>query len=164
MERSAHCPRGQKQTAPPERMTMAGESKTATVPGASRRIIRPAATFINYNPYIYYPKEISLTLSTLLLVPLEDTVVFPHMTVTLPVDVGEEDQVLLVPMHENNYASVGTVGEVVDRVRLPGGGHAVVVNGLHRGVLGAAAGDPFGRLRVQVEERPDDHPRTGRVQ
>jgi len=29
-------------------------------------------------------------LSTLLLVPLEDVVVFPNMTVTLSVDVGEE--------------------------------------------------------------------------
>src|SRR5438552_2898284 len=91
-------------------------------------------------------------------------VVFPHMTVTLPVDVGDEDRILLVPRHENDYASVGTVSEVIERVRMPGGGHAIVVNGLHRGILGAAAGDPFGRLRVEVEERPDDRPRTGRVQ
>jgi ATP-dependent Lon protease len=103
-------------------------------------------------------------LSTLLLVPLEDTVVFPHMTVTLPSDVGEEDRVLVVPRHETDYASVGTVAEVVERVRLPGGGHAVVLSGLHRGVLGAAAADPFGQLRVEVDERPDDHPRTGAVQ
>ena len=38
---------------------------------------------------------------------------------------------------------------------LPGGGRAVVLNGLHRGVLGAAESDR-GRLRVEVEERPDE--------
>ena len=61
-------------------------------------------------------------MSKLLLVPLEDLVVFPNMNVTLTVDVGEEEQVLLVPQHENEYAAVGTVAEVTDRVRLPGGG------------------------------------------
>ena len=91
----------------------------------------------------------------LLLIPLEDSVVFPHMTVTLTVDTGDEEHVLLVPNHENEYASVGTVAEVVESVRLPGGGRAVVLNGLHRGVLGAAESDPRGRLRVEVEERPD---------
>ena len=103
-------------------------------------------------------------MKTYLLVPLEDTVVFPHMTVTLPVDVGDEERVLLVPRHENDYAAVGTIAEVLESVRLPGGGHAVVLNGLHRGVLGAAQSDPLGQLRVDVDERPDDRPRTGRVQ
>jgi ATP-dependent Lon protease len=92
----------------------------------------------------------------LLLIPLEDSVVFPHMTVTLTVDTAGEERVLLVPNHENEYASVGTVAEVVESVRLPGGGRAVVLNGLHRGVLGAAESDARGRLRVEVEERPDD--------
>src|SRR5689334_18469957 len=86
------------------------------------------------------------------------------MTVTLTVDAGDEAHVLLVPRHENEYAKVGTVAEVVERVRLPGGGHAVVLSGLHRGILGAAQSDPLGRLRVDVEERPDEKPRTGRVQ
>ncbi len=102
-------------------------------------------------------------MSTYLLVPLEDTVVFPYMTVTLPTDVGEEAQVLLVPRHEQEYAGVGTVAEVVEQVRLPGGGHAAVLNGLHRAVLGAAQSDPFGLLRVEAEDQPDDHPRTGRI-
>jgi ATP-dependent Lon protease len=94
----------------------------------------------------------------LLLVPLEDIVVFPNMTVTLTVDVGEEDQVLLVPRHETDYAQVGTVASVGDRVRLPGGVSAVALEGLHRGVAGAAETDPTGRLRVEVEERPDENP------
>ncbi len=94
-------------------------------------------------------------MSTMLLVPLEDIVVFPNMNVTLTVDVGSEERVLLVPRHENDYASVGTVAEVTDRVRLPGGGRAVALNGLHRGVIGAAETDAQGVLRVHVEERPD---------
>ena len=49
------------------------------------------------------------------------------MNVTLTVDVGSEERVLLVPRHENDYASVGTVAEVTDRVRLPGGGRAVAL-------------------------------------
>jgi ATP-dependent Lon protease len=102
--------------------------------------------------------ESELNLSDLLLVPLEDTVVFPGMTVTLTVDTGDEDRVLLVPKHEDEYAKVGTVAEVADRVRLPGGGRAVALTGLHRAVIGAAHTDALGRLRVEVEERPDDNP------
>ena len=91
----------------------------------------------------------------MLLVPLEDIVVFPNMNVTLTVDVGAEQRVLLVPRHENDYASVGTVAEVTDRVRLPGGGRAVALSGLHRGIAGAAQTDAQGSLRVEVDERPD---------
>src|SRR4029079_7925026 len=69
-----------------------------------------------------------------------------------------EDRVLLVPRHESEYAKVGTVAEVVDRVRLPGGAEAVAFNGLHRAVIGAAHTDSLGRLRVEVEERPDENP------
>jgi ATP-dependent Lon protease len=99
----------------------------------------------------------------LLLVPLEDLVVFPNMNVTLTVDVGDEDRVLLVPKHEDEYAKVGTVAEVTDRIRLPGGGRAVALNGLHRGIAGAAGSDSQGRLFVDVEERPDPETSDGRI-
>jgi ATP-dependent Lon protease len=99
----------------------------------------------------------------LLLVPLEDLVVFPNMNVTLTVDVGDEDRVLLVPKHEDGYAKIGTVAEVTDRIRLPGGGRAVALNGLHRGVAGAASTDAQGRLFVEVEERPDEASADGRI-
>ena len=56
-------------------------------------------------------------MSKLLLIPLDDTVVFPNMTVTLTVDTGEQERVLLVPRHEGEYAQVGTVADVTDRVR-----------------------------------------------
>jgi ATP-dependent Lon protease len=97
-------------------------------------------------------------LTDLLLVPLEDTVVFPGMNVTLTVDVGDEDRVVLVPRHESEYAAVGTVAEVTDRVRMRGGVRAVTLEGLHRGVIGAAHSDALGRLRAEVEERADENP------
>src|SRR5579859_329318 len=81
------------------------------------------------------------------------------MTVTLTVDTGDETEVLLVPQHEQEYAKVGTVARVDERVRLPrGAGSAVVLTGLHRGVIGAAHTDPQGNLRVEVEEAEDENP------
>lgn len=97
-------------------------------------------------------------MTSLLLVPLDDTVVFPTMDVTLPVDVGDEERVLLIPRHENEFAAVGTVAEVTDVVRMPGGARAVQLSGVSRGVAGAAHSDHAGRLRVEVEERVDDVP------
>src|SRR5881398_506484 len=97
-------------------------------------------------------------LSTLLLVPLDDTVVFPNMNVTITADVGDEERVLLVPRHNGEYAKVGTVAEVSERVRLPGGVAAVSLVGLHRGIAGAAHTDAQGRLRVEVQEQPDVAP------
>jgi ATP-dependent Lon protease len=102
-------------------------------------------------------------LTRLLLIPLEDTVVFPNMTVTLTVDAGDEEQVLLVPVHGSDYANVGTIAEVIERVRLPGGINAVALNGLHRAVIGAAESDPSGRLRADADEHPDDTPGDGRT-
>jgi ATP-dependent Lon protease len=98
---------------------------------------------------------VRLVVSKLLLVPLDDIVVFPNMNVTLTVDVGDEERVLLVPKHDGEYAPVGTVARVTDRVKLPGGATAVAVEGLFRGVAGAAETDPQGRLFVEVEDHPD---------
>ncbi len=97
------------------------------------------------------------------LVPLDDTVVFPSMTVTLSVDVGDDGRVFLVPRHGKDYAPVGVVAEVVEQARLPGGGRAVVLTGLHRGVAGAARGDPSGHLVVEVEATPDRTPPPSRT-
>jgi ATP-dependent Lon protease len=102
-------------------------------------------------------------METLLLVPVDDSVVFPNMTVTLTVDVGDEERVLLVPRENGEFASVGTVAEVSEHVRLPGGGHAVALTGLHRGVAGVANTDPAGDLRVEVTPHPDDEPVDGRT-
>ncbi|MEA2383755.1 MAG: ATP-dependent Lon protease, partial [Solirubrobacteraceae bacterium] len=101
--------------------------------------------------------------STLLLIPLDDTVVFPTMDVTLPVDPGEEEQVLLVPRHEGEYARVGTIARVANRLRLPGGARGAHFEGVARGVAGAAHTDASGQLRVEVAEHPDDVPVDGRT-
>ncbi len=102
-------------------------------------------------------------MTSLLLLPLDDTVVFPTMDVTLPVDTGEEERVLLIPRHDGEFAKVGTIAEVTDHVRLPGGGRAVTLAGVARGVAGAAHTDHAGRLRIEVTERPDDVPVDGRT-
>src|SRR4051794_41248744 len=100
-------------------------------------------------------------MTSLLLVPLDDTVVFPTMDVTLPVDAGDEERVLLIPRHDGEFAKVGTIAQVTDRVRLPGGGRAVALSGVTRGVAGAAHSDHAGRLRVDVSEHPATSPSTG---
>src|SRR5918997_261154 len=100
---------------------------------------------------------------TLLLIPVDDSVVFPNMSVTLAVEVGDAERIVLVPRKGEEFASVGTVANVVDRVRLPGGGRAVALDGAYRGRIGAASTDSAGALRVEVEPRPDDVPVDGRT-
>src|SRR3989440_4326710 len=85
------------------------------------------------------------------------------MDLTLAVDAGTDERVLLIPRHETEFAKVGTVAEVADRIRLPGGARAVALRGLHRGVLGAAQTGPDGELRVEVEPHPDGVPVDGRT-
>jgi ATP-dependent Lon protease len=92
------------------------------------------------------------------LIPLDDTVVFPNMGITLTVDVGDDERVVLVPRHENEFLEVGTIAEVTEQIRLPGGGRAVAISGEHRALIGAAQTGPGGELRVEVDERPDDVP------
>src|ERR671919_620488 len=102
-------------------------------------------------------------METLLLVPVDDSVVFPNMTITLAIDVGDEERVVLVPRKGDEFAGVGTVANVVERVRLPGGGRAVAIEGAHRARIGAARTDASGTLRVEVDPHPDDVPVDGRT-
>jgi ATP-dependent Lon protease len=97
-------------------------------------------------------------MSRLRIVPLDDAVIFPGMPITLPVDVGGDTHVLLIPRQQTTYARVGVVAEVEGRVRLPGQGSAVSLTALHRAVPGVAATDADGVLRVEAEERPDQTP------
>src|SRR6195256_5720501 len=92
------------------------------------------------------------------LIPLDDTVVFPNMGITLTVDVGDDERVVLVPRHDNEFLEVGTVAEVSEQIRLPGGGRAVAISGEHRALIGAPQTGPAGELRVEVDERPDEVP------
>ncbi len=97
-------------------------------------------------------------MSTYLLIPLEDTVVFPNMNITLPIDVGDEERVLLVPTKDGEYAKVGVLADVVEVTQLPRGITAVSLVAQERAVLGAAQTDTDGRLRVSVEEHEEIAP------
>jgi len=99
-------------------------------------------------------------MNRLRIVPLDDSVVFPGMPVTLPVEVGSDEQVLLVPRRDNTYASVGVVADVSERLRVSGRGLAVSLMGVHRATLGGASADQDGVLRVDYEARPDATPAT----
>ncbi len=105
----------------------------------------------------------NLILENLILVPLEDSILFPGMTATLAVETGDEERVLLVPRTDGEFASVGTVANVVERMRIPGGGTAVVVEGVARGVPGAAHTDSSGTLRVEVTVHEDVEPNDDNV-
>ena len=85
------------------------------------------------------------------------------MGITLTVDVGDDERVVLVPRHENEFLEVGTVADVDEQIRLPGGGRAVAISGQHRALIGAAQTGAGGELRVEVDERPDEVPVDGRT-
>src|SRR3990170_638442 len=98
-------------------------------------------------------------MSRLRLVPLDDAVILPGMTVTLQLeDVGSDTRVLLVPRQGQVFARVGVVAEVSHRVRLSDLSAALSLVGLQRGIPGAAEADKDGVLRVTVDERPDQVP------
>jgi ATP-dependent Lon protease len=94
-------------------------------------------------------------MNSLTLISLDDTVVLPGMPLTLAIDVGDDTRVLLMPRRDGQYAKVGIVADVAERVKLPGRGVAVSLTTLHRGIPGAAQTDRHGRLRVEVDDRPD---------
>src|SRR6266540_446606 len=99
----------------------------------------------------------------LLLIPLDDTVLFPNMTATIAADVGDEKRVLVVPRRGEGFADVGTVAEVIDTARVPGAGAVATQGGLHRGVAGAATPGPDGRLLIEVAEIHDGTPTDERT-
>ena len=104
-----------------------------------------------------------MTTKNLRLIPLDDVVVFPNMGLTLTIEVGDDERVVLVPRHENEFVDVGLIADVVEHVRLPAGGRAVTVNGVHRALIGAGHTGPGGELRVEVEEKPDTTPVDGKT-
>ncbi|HYC80589.1 MAG TPA: endopeptidase La, partial [Solirubrobacterales bacterium] len=94
------------------------------------------------------------------LIPLDDAIVFPTVTATLPIDVGDEERVFLLPRREGEYGRVGVVAEVIEHGVSRRGAPLATVVGLHRGLAGAAQagdGDPE-HLRVDVQEIHDGHP------
>src|SRR6476469_6139836 len=102
-----------------------------------------------------------------LLVPLDDALVFPGVSATLPIDTGEEEQVFLLPRSDGEYGRVGVVAEVIERGHSRGGSPAATVVGLHRGLAGAAVPGEEGEgdaLRIDVQEVHDGHPEDEHTQ
>jgi ATP-dependent Lon protease len=93
-----------------------------------------------------------------LLIPLDDAIVFPTVTATLPIDVGEEDRVFLIPRRDGEYGRVGVVAEVIEHGVSRRGNPVATVVGLHRGLAGAAQAGEGDALRVEVQEIRDGHP------
>jgi ATP-dependent Lon protease len=94
-----------------------------------------------------------------LLIPLDEAIVFPTVTATLPIDVGDEDRAFLLPRNDGEFGRVGVVAEVLERGRSRRGAPVATVLGLHRGLAGAAvAGEDGDSLRIEVQELHDGHP------
>jgi ATP-dependent Lon protease len=94
----------------------------------------------------------------LLLIPLDDSIIFPGMTVTIAADPGDAQRVFVLARHDGEYANIGTVADVVETGRLPGGITAVTLTGLHRGRAGTASSGPNGQLLIDVEKLTDSTP------
>jgi ATP-dependent Lon protease len=93
-----------------------------------------------------------------LLIPLDEAIVFPTVTATLPIDVGEEERVFLIPRRDGEYGRIGVVAEVIETGHSRRGRPIATVVGLHRGLAGAAQAGEGDALRVEVQEIRDGHP------
>ncbi|MFI6680223.1 endopeptidase La [Kribbella sp. NPDC050470] len=92
--------------------------------------------------------------------PLDDAVVLPGMVVPVrltdtearaAIDAAQaagQDQVLLVPRLDGKYAKAGTLGEIEQIGRLPGGAQAAVIRGTSRVLIGAGTTGPGAALWV----------------
>ncbi|MEV4312311.1 endopeptidase La [Actinocrispum sp. NPDC049592] len=94
--------------------------------------------------------------------PLDDVVVLPGMVVPVRLAEAEaraaidaaqasgQSKVLLVPRLEGKYAKAGTVGEIEQIGRLPGGQQAAVVRGTGRARIGSGTTGPGAALWVEA--------------
>jgi ATP-dependent Lon protease len=94
--------------------------------------------------------------------PLDDVVVLPGMVVPVrladpearaAIDAAQasgEDKVLLVPRLDGKYAKAGTLGEIEQIGRLPGGAQAAVIRGTSRVLIGAGTTGPGAALWVSA--------------
>src|SRR3954447_3889483 len=93
------------------------------------------------------------------LIPLDEAIVFPTVTATLPIDVGDDERVFLMPSRDGEFGRVGVVAEVIETGVGRRGRPVATVVGLHRGLIagGAQPGEDE-TLRVEVQEIRDGHP------
>src|SRR6186997_2201525 len=87
------------------------------------------------------------------LIALDDAIVFPTVTATLPIDVGDEERVFLIPRREGEYGRVGVVAEVIETGLSRRGRPVATLLGLHRGLIaGGAQADADEHTRELVRE------------
>src|SRR5579859_5981664 len=103
--------------------------------------------------------------------PMDDVVVLPHMTVTLAVE-GDSQRaaieaarqgsrlVLLVPRLDGKFGSIGTVARLGDSGELPTGAEAFMIRGEYRARLGGGQADIAGALWVKADPILDPDPPT----
>src|SRR6266705_5969940 len=92
----------------------------------------------------------------LLLIPLDEAIIFPAVTATLPIDPGDEERVFLLPRRNSEFRRVGVVAEVIERGQLPNGTPVATVVGLFRGLAAGPAASGVGdELRIEVQEIHD---------
>jgi ATP-dependent Lon protease len=100
------------------------------------------------------------------LLPLDDRVILPHMTVPVAVDSENaraailaarqtDGLVVLVPRIDGHFARLGTIAHIDESGRLPDGRQASVLRGQFRGVLNSAAVEREGALWMTVDAAPD---------
>ncbi len=93
------------------------------------------------------------------LIALDEAIVFPTVTATLPIDVGTDERVFLIPRRDGEYGRVGVVAEVIETGLSRRGRPVATVVGLHRGLIAGSAQPGEGdELRVEVQEIRDGHP------
>src|ERR1700694_4284144 len=103
--------------------------------------------------------------------PMDDVVVLPHMTVTLAVE-GDDQKaaieaarqgnrlILLVPRIEGKYGTIGTAGRLGEAAALPTGAEAFMTRGEYRARLGGGQADIGGALWVQADPIAEPDPPT----
>jgi ATP-dependent Lon protease len=93
------------------------------------------------------------------LIPLDEAIVFPTVTATLPIDVGDDERVFLMPRRDGEFGRVGVLAEVIETGLSRRGRPDATVVGLHRGLIAGGAEPGDGEtLRVEVQEIRDGHP------
>jgi len=106
--------------------------------------------------------------------PMDDVVVLPHMTVTLAVE-GDDQKaaieaakqgsrlILLVPRISGKFGTIGTVGRLGDSAELPTGAEAFMIRGEYRARLGSGQADIGGALWIKADPIVDPDPPTDKV-
>src|SRR5881396_2318637 len=119
-----------------------------------------------------FEKQMATPKSELLpVLPMDDVVVLPHMSVTLAVE-GDDQKaaieaarqgnrlILLVPRIEGKFGTIGTAARLGESAELPTGAEAFMIRGEYRARLGSGQADIGGALWVKADPILDPEPPT----